>query len=349
MTASGPQAPSHGSDSISLWQAVGRDTLIRIGLLFSLLSASVVALLIEADLFDRFYTFSRAHEDWELDEIVLALVGGMVAMGLSALVLAYHLARRISDQIAQRLAAERRLAEGRKLRSMGALLGGVSHSISNHLQPIMTLSALVQDDLAADSDQARDLQRIRQAADGACQILRRVLNFSHQDHGLSDTCRLTEALRSAVELAVTAIPSSIRLDLEIGDMPGHVALAAIDAEVIILNLVSNAIDAFGGRAGTIRIACGDAGPGTWARLTVADSGPGIPAELQERIFEPFFTTKAVGQGTGLGLSEVYGLVTRAGGHLDLRSAAGEGTEVVIYLPVVDSGVPQSQSPGKGEP
>ncbi len=334
MRASDPRrSPAAPTDSPSLWQAVGRDALLRIGSLFVLLSVGLTVLMVEIDVFDRFYAFSRAHEAWELDEMILALVAVFVALALSALLMTYLLARRVSEQTAQRMMAERRLAESRKLRSMGALLGGVSHSINNHLQPIMTLADLVHEDLPAKSEEARDLLRIRQAADGACQILRRVLNFSHQDHGVSDGCYLAEALRSAVDLAATAVPSTIRLDLRIDDMARRVSLAAIDVEVIVLNLGANAVAAFDGRSGSIRIACDDAGPGTWARVTVADTGPGIAPELQERVFEPFFTTKAVGHGTGLGLSEVYGLVTRAGGYLDLHSAPGEGAEFNIYLPL----------------
>lgn len=291
-------------EGLSAWQAIGREALQRIALLFIALTVVLTLAMVKIDVFDLFYAFTREHEDWELDEMVLAVFAAVIALAFSALILARMLVVRISEQASQRLLAEQRLAEGRKLRSMGTLLGGVSHSMNNHLQPIMTLAELMREDLPPGSDAARDLARIRQAAQGACEILRRVLNFSHQDHGVSQHCDLAEALQSAAELASAAIPSAVRLELSIDPSAGQVALARVDAEVILLNLVSNAVDALEGSAGTIRICCGPADerpePGDWARLSVADSGPGIPEALQERIFEPFFTTKAVGLGTGLG-------------------------------------------------
>ncbi|MCB1957590.1 MAG: hypothetical protein KDG55_18060 [Rhodocyclaceae bacterium] len=324
-------------DGLSVWQAIGREALLRFGLIFIALTVVLTLAMVKIDLFDQFYALTREHEDWEFDEMVLALLAALIALAFSALILARMLAVRVSEQVNERLLAEQRLAEGRKLRSMGTLLGGVSHSMNNHLQPIMTLSELMREDLPPDSEAARDLARIRQAAQGACEILRRVLNFSHQGHGVSERCDLPEALQSAAELASAAIPSTVRLELDIDPAAGQVALARVDAEVILLNLVSNAVDALEGRAGVIRIRCAPAPgrpePGDWVRLTVADSGPGIPEAIQERIFDPFFTTKAVGLGTGLGLSEVYGLVHRAGGHLGVRSAPGEGAEFNIFLPV----------------
>jgi signal transduction histidine kinase len=299
-------------------------------------------LFIEVQAFETLHEFSRAHEEWELDEILLSLVALFISLSLSALIASIYLSQKLWKLADERLRVERQMAQIRKLQSMGTLLGGVAHSINNHLLPIETLSSLVREELPEESEEAQDLGRVIEAAKGARDMLRQVLNFTHQErHAGARYCSIGPTLEASLKLAATAIPSAIRLTHEVPPLNDRIAVSPVDLEVILLNLVSNSVDAIAGATGTIDVtlrlceipAAAAANNTHWVSLTVSDTGQGMTEEQKEHMFDPFFTSKPVGQGTGLGMSETFGIVTRAGGTLEVASLPGKGTKIALFFPV----------------
>ena len=151
-----------------------------------------------------------------------------------------------------------------------------------------------------------------------------------------------DALRGIGGMIDTVMGSRVRLVTEVPDEPCHVRADRSQFETAVVNMAVNACDAMGGEGTlTFRLACGSALPairghsgsaGPFARLTITDTGAGIPAETLAHVFEPFFTTKEVGRGTGLGLSQVFGFAKQSGGDVDVASRVGEGTTFSLYLP-----------------
>jgi len=244
--------------------------------------------------------------------------------------------------VTEQKSIEAQLHQVQKLEAVGQLAGGLAHDFNNLLTVIDGYAAL----LIAEADEATagDLAMIRDAASRANALTRQLLTFSRAQTAspqVVDVARLVAGvevllrrlIREDVDLVVTsaATPSLVRVD------PGHV-------EQVLLNLAINARDAMptGGalRIGTGRIVLEG---GDYVLITVTDTGCGMTAEVAARAFEPFFTTKGQGKGTGLGLATVYGIVTRAGGQVRVRSRPGAGTTFEVYLPA--TGAPAAAAVG----
>ncbi|MBX3273916.1 MAG: response regulator [Sandaracinaceae bacterium] len=268
------------------------------------------------------------------------------------------------------LALESREAHARhayKMEALGRMAGGIAHDFNNLLAVMHGNVELLRRDAGlAGVDPGRRLVELEQAIDQAARLTRELLDFGRPRDEAAPVTAPLEALRALEPLLRRVAGPDVRLDLDaLGDV-APVRMAPSRLEQIVLNLVSNARDAMpaGGtlqlRLRTLEAAealvLGDVlAPGEYTLISVRDSGHGIPAELRERVFEPFFTTKELGQGTGLGLSTVYGAVSAASGALRLTSSAS-GTELRVYLPAERaSATPLSRAasepapaPGHGE-
>jgi signal transduction histidine kinase len=226
--------------------------------------------------------------------------------------------------------------------ALGTLAGGIAHDLNNTLVPVVALTECVQASLAPDDPNGELLALVRDAAGKARDLVNRILTFSRQE--LSDkkesdlACLLNESMR----LLRATIPATIAIEMQIGDLPPIMADAA-QIHQVMLNLVTNAAQAIGDRTGKITISAqrsheGEAQDGSrrrWICLSVSDTGSGISDETQRRMFEPFFTTKLAGEGTGLGLPVVHGIVTGHGGTIQVTSRLGEGTTIDVYLPATN--------------
>ncbi|EGV32162.1 integral membrane sensor signal transduction histidine kinase [Thiorhodococcus drewsii AZ1] len=305
------------------------------------------AVLAELDAFDLVYAFTRAHEDWEADEIILTLLVAIVSLVLVFALLSVRLARAVVRASRRHLELERKLAMDRKQLAMGTMLGGIAHAMNNNLQPIISLSEAVRDELPDGSEHARDLDRILQAATSSREILAQVLGVARSSTGpeFDDRCAARETILRALNLARVALPNRIRLStrLEPETETCVVALSKSNLETIVLNLVNNGRDALKGMEGGIEVGLDLAAPAPpgariemldhpWLCLSVTDQGKGMDEPERARAFDLFYTTKDVHEGTGIGLSEVLSLVKGAGGDVELSSAPGKGTRVAVYLP-----------------
>lgn len=243
------------------------------------------------------------------------------------------------------LESERKLAQSRKLQAMGNLLGGMSHSLNNQLQPILVLLSLLKLRTNEDVKVAEYVSKMESAVNSAIDILQRTLSASRSEYG-NNRADIMTALPNSLQIAALGVGSNIKFDTsEIAPLQGQILLDQVDLDVILLNLINNAKDAIGVAQGKIKVSSRLCEPDVtrvktqallsqpWVCICVQDDGEGMSAEQLERILDPFFTTKPVGQGTGLGMSETQGLVLRAGGYIEIISSEGEGASICLHLPV----------------
>lgn len=312
------------------------------------LSLGLGNILIRADAFEAFHDFSVRHEDLQLDDWATAIFASLLMVSVLALIATVVLGKRLIKAVQEKKDIEHRLAQGQQLIAMGTMLGGVAHSINNHLTPVIALAEMMRTDLPPDSDEAQDLARIAQAAFDASGMLNRLKALARSDNQFSGQTEIGRATANAVDLARKVSSKAVTFLLDIKPLHDRVALSDVALEVVIINLVNNAIDAMQDKPGLISISLGySATPkgmpdaptqerlsGTWVRLQVNDTGKGMSGEEAGRMFDPFFTTKPVGKGTGLGLSETFGIIDKAAGVFDVSSTPGLGTRIGIYLPVL---------------
>lgn len=235
---------------------------------------------------------------------------------------------------ARRLELERQLQQSQKMEALGTLAGGIAHDLNNTLVPVLGLTELLLDELPADRPEREDLATIAQAAGRARDLVRQILAFSRKEAPVLRPVDVGLVVEGTRNLLLRSLPAPI--EFRCFSPPGSMALAdPTQLHQVVLNLVSNAAHAIGGSSGAITVTVAD--EGDRIRLTVADTGAGIDDAVLARIFEPFFTTKPVGQGTGLGLSVVHGIVTGWGGRIDVRSDPESGTVFDVVLPALEAG------------
>ena len=197
--------------------------------------------------------------------------------------------------------------------------------------PILALAKLALERLREGDPLREDLATIVQASEHARDLVKQILAFSRREALVRREIDLADIVRDAVRMLRAGLFTTIDLVQEIDPVPALYADAG-QLHQVIVNLVTNAAQAIGTAAG--RIAVGLRSDNGTIRLQVADTGCGMDADTVERIFEPFFTTKTVGEGTGLGLSVVHGIVAAHGGRIEVSSELGRGTTFTVLFPVV---------------
>ncbi|MDQ2999744.1 MAG: ATP-binding protein, partial [Fibrobacterota bacterium] len=243
--------------------------------------------------------------------------------------------------------SEDQLRQSQKMEAVGRLAGGVAHDFNNLLTAINGYSELLMKSLLENDPLQSTVAEIKRAGERAASLTRQLLTFSRRQVLASRVLDLNQVVTEIRQMLGRLIGEDIQI-LTLGD-PGLAKITADPGQMeqVILNLALNARDAMptGGRltieAANVRLEKEQSGtffaidPGRYVRLTVTDTGVGMDDEIKAHLFEPFFTTKPPGQGTGLGLSTVYGIVKTSGGNLSVTSELGRGTTFSVYLPVVD--------------
>jgi PAS domain S-box-containing protein len=248
---------------------------------------------------------------------------------------------------------QRRLEEERwrsqKLEALGTLAGGIAHDLNNTLVPVLALTKLTAKRLPEGSRERQNLMTVVTASERARDLVKQILAFSRRENGERTLIDMAANLHGVMDMLRASVPATIRIDAAIEPVP-RLSANAGQLHQIMTNLVANAAQAIGTAMGTITIGLGMAAPDggrEWICLSVADTGRGMDSATQQRIFEPFFTTKGVGEGTGLGLSVVHGIITSLGGHIDVSSMPGAGTKFELYFPALgadEAPRPRLQSP-----
>ncbi|MGH3205560.1 MAG: hybrid sensor histidine kinase/response regulator [Streptosporangiaceae bacterium] len=266
---------------------------------------------------------------------------------------------------ANRQALEHRLRQSERLESLGQLASGVAHDFNNLLAAIMNYAEFAAE--TTENPEVRaDVQQIQSAAERAARLTRQLLTFAQREAPQTRPLDLAAIVDDIRNLLSRSIGAHIELIVELAaGLPAIVADRG-QVEQVLLNLTINARDAMpGGGSLTITTSlaeldeafCGThpgARPGRYAELAVADTGTGMSAEVISHIFDPFFTTKPEDQGTGLGLSTVYGIITGAGGSITVDSELGAGTTFRLYFPTATAAAPEAadqatpQATGNGQ-
>jgi len=239
---------------------------------------------------------------------------------------------------------EKQLRQSQKMQTIGTLAGGIAHDFNNILQAIHGYADMCLEAVAPDTLLHSDLQQVLKGTERAKDLVNQILTFSHASDRESKPLQIHLIVKEAVKLLLASLPSSIELRQSIADC-GYVLADPVEIEQIVMNLCTNSFHAMQQKAGILQISLDviqtdkqfhQAHPKlfekTYIRLAVSDNGCGIAPDIQERIFEPFFTTKKVGEGTGLGLSVVHGIVANSHGDITVTSEPGKGTTFEIYLP-----------------
>jgi len=247
----------------------------------------------------------------------------------------------------QRLQLQLQVQQAQKLEGIGVLAGGVAHDFNNILGAILGNIELAEATAEPDHLARESLAEIRRASLRARELVQQILTFSRQHPPERHPIQLREVVEESVRLLRSSLPAGVELVTRFGGEEPCVLADRIQISQVIMNLGTNAWQALPGGTGRIEIGLGvstvdvgigagndELGPGSYARLTVADNGVGMDAQTLARIFDPFFTTKAPGEGTGLGLSVVHGIMKTHGGAIVASSRPGEGSLFELYFPIV---------------
>ncbi|WP_422017735.1 ATP-binding protein [Roseateles sp.] len=269
-----------------------------------------------------------------------AEVSTMVYKDVDGSPLASVIIRDLTSRIeaaAERQRLETQLRHAQKMEAVGTLAGGIAHDFNNVLAVVLGGSTLLEAELAEGHPGREHLARMRQAALRARTLVQQLLTFSRPPTEGMQALPLQPLVQEALALLRVTLPAGVALEPRLTEEPLHVVTEPTQLQQVLLNLGNNAVQAMPSGRGHLEVTLDvqtDAVGKRWARLAVRDDGAGMDAAVRERIFEPFFSTKAAGQGTGLGLAMVHGIVAAHGGRIEVSSAPGRGSLFEIWLPAV---------------
>lgn len=251
----------------------------------------------------------------------------------------------VGRDITEKKQLEEQLLQSQKMEAIGQLAGGIAHDFNNILQAMRSHIELAQMTGVVDSDAARHLEEVRRGAERAADLTRQLLAFGRRQVMRPEVVDLRQQAESSIALLERVIGEHVSVELRLSETPVTVRADARQLGQVMLNLCVNARDAMP-EGGTITIAVETtvvderfcrtrpwARPGTFAALSVRDTGIGMDDHTLSQIFEPFFTTKPLGRGTGLGLATVFGIVKQHNGFIEVDSVPDAGTTVTVFLPL----------------
>jgi two-component system, cell cycle sensor histidine kinase and response regulator CckA len=250
----------------------------------------------------------------------------------------------VQRDISREVKLQEQLFQAQKLEAVGTLAGGIAHDFNNILQVILGYSELILDADRLDQMSREDLVKVREAAKNGADLVQRILTFSRKTDIKPQPTNLNLRIEQLRKMLFRTMPKMIRIELKLGENLATINADPIQMEQILMNLAVNARDAMpeGGRL-VIQTENAildeewssthlEAKPGHYVLLTVSDTGSGMSKETQAHIFDPFFTTKRPGEGTGLGLAMVYGIVKQHDGFISCYSEPSKGTVFRLYFP-----------------
>ena len=252
----------------------------------------------------------------------------------------------------EKLMLESQLRQAQQMEAIGTLAGGIAHDFNNILSPIIAYSEIAMMDLAPDNTIRQYLHHISKAAERARDLVKQILTFARKREKEKISLKISHIAEEAVRFLKSTIPSTIKI--EYNCMTKHDTVIADPTQMnqIVMNLCTNAAYAMREKGGILGIALNDVylgtgdtprindlAPGHYLRLSVKDTGSGISPKIMDKIFEPYFTTKGVGEGTGLGLAVVHGIVKDHSGDITIDSEVGKGTTFHVFMPVVEVELP----------
>ncbi|WP_020587498.1 ATP-binding protein [Desulfobacter curvatus] len=250
----------------------------------------------------------------------------------------------VQQNVSNEMKIHEKMAQVQKLESLGTLAGGVAHDLNNMLFPIIGNAELLILKSAAYDDETKErLAQLHESALQAKELVRQILNFSRQKKIKREPLQIQNSIETVLKLMKSGIPRYISIKRIVDPNCPPVIADPTQLHQIIMNLVSNGVHAMGKTGGVIEISLtpvnvsqsdsnGGVKPGEYICLSVSDTGEGMSKEVMSRIFEPFYTTKGNEDGTGMGLSVVYGIVKDMAGGIKVHSQPGKGSEFKLYFP-----------------
>ncbi len=242
---------------------------------------------------------------------------------------------------------EDRLNQAQKMEAIGTLAGGIAHDFNNILAAILGYTEMAREVAPPDSAVTRDLGKVLEAGNRAKDLVQQILAFSRQHEMERIPLQPVNIVREAIKMLRPSLPTTIEINQDITSVTGQILADSTQIHQILMNLCTNAFHAMEETGGKLDISLSevplstedlvhepDVKAGTFVKLSISDSGPGIPPEIKKSIFNPYFTTKETGKGTGMGLAIVHGIVKSYGGFISLYSEPGEGTAIHVFLPVI---------------
>jgi PAS domain S-box-containing protein len=254
----------------------------------------------------------------------------------------------VERDVTQEVVFQERIRQWQKMEALGTLAGGIAHDFNNLLLPILINTELMIDDRKDDEATGHRLSQVLEAARRGQSMVKQIIAFSQQREQERCPVEIAPIIRESLEFLSVSMPKNIRISQKI-EAESAMALAdPTQIHQVLVNLGTNAAYAMREKGGLLEVGLDttlfdeaaasqhiDFKPGEYLRLTVKDTGSGMTPEVAARVFDPFFTTKKTGEGTGMGLAVVHGIVKSHGGHISFWSEPGKGTIFTIYLPRVE--------------
>jgi PAS domain S-box-containing protein len=255
---------------------------------------------------------------------------------------------------------EKQVRQSQKMEALGTLAGGIAHDFNNILSAVIGYAELSLDELDPDSLLGKNIRQVVHGGYRARDLVTQILTFTRQSEQEPQPVQVKLIVKEAAKLLQASLPATIEIHEEIKS-DSLVRADPVQIHQIVMNLCTNAGYAMADAGGQMSIRLDETAfeaghsmgvyrllPGRYIRLTVEDTGPGIPGDIVDRIFEPYFTTKEKGEGTGMGLSVVHGIVDGLGGGIDIKTRPGKGTVFDVYLPVMAAGEKQPEAEAENQ-
>ena len=247
----------------------------------------------------------------------------------------------------EKIQLENQLRQAQKMESIGTLAGGIAHDFNNILSPIIGFAEITAADLPEDAPARTNMSEILKAAGRAKEMVQQILTFSRRHDTELKPLKVQTVIQEAIKLIRSSLPTTIDIGVRLVEESRFVMGDSTQIHQMLINLCTNAYQAMRETGGRLEVGLDEVvfrqaqdlpsramRPGSYVRVRVSDTGHGMTPEVMERIFEPYFTTKGPGEGTGMGLSMVHGIVKRHKGHIDVQSQCGVGTRFTLYLPQI---------------
>jgi PAS domain S-box-containing protein len=262
--------------------------------------------------------------------------------------------------VTERKRIEHELRQSQKMEAVGTLAGGIAHDFNNILSAMIGYTELSLMDTPEDSKLRAKLLNVYKAGERATELVKQILTFSRQADTERKPLQLASIVNEVLKLMRSSLPATIQIKQDLGNDLHNILADTTQIHQIVMNLCTNAAHAMREHGGTLEVILEnvtvdaefstqytDIAPGLYLKMTVADTGHGMSPDIVDSIFDPYFTTKEQGEGTGMGLSVVHGIVTGNGGGIAVESEPGKGSTFSVYLPAID--VQTTEEPRSAEP
>jgi len=271
------------------------------------------------------------------------------------LCIAQDLREKLAEQEKQNV-LENQLLQSQKMETIGTLAGGIAHDLNNLLTPVLGYTEMLIEDTKQDESHQAKLQRVLSATLRAKELVKQILTFSHQVDNDAYPVEVKSIIKEVLELLFASLPPNIQLNVDIKDPDAMIHADVSKIHQVLMNLCTNAAHAIGSKEGQITIVLNTKmlnednsftlAKGKYVSITIKDTGSGMPKKVLDRVFEPFFTTKDIGEGTGLGLSVVHGIIMAHNGAITVDSTENIGSSFNLLLPYFETSLPEEAAQSK---